>query len=185
MKKHILSLLLLTFIFNSCIAFVNDFVLEDTSFNFDLTNYTETTWNEGTLYVGAKNLQGDFIATDSVKYIPIPSNISPVDSYTEDNYSSNGKHQGYHYYKINNLQYVTIPYPIISYGSLHIDKDKLTAISSTFGFVFKLSDGQEAYLEAYDINKGIDKSRLYINFYIKSTGITGKIRNNNNNDDDY
>lgn len=177
MKKHIFSLLLLFLIINSCIGIVNDFVIEDTSFNFDLTNYTETTWNEGTLYVGAKNLQGDFIATDSVKYIPIPSNISPVDTYTEDNYSSIGKHQGYHYYKINNLQYVTIPYPVISYGSLHIDKDKLTAISSIFGFVFKLSDGQEAYVEAYDINKGIDKSRLYINFDIKSTGITGRIRN--------
>tara|TARA_R110002073_G_C9493005_1_gene580961 strand:- start:1359 stop:1652 length:294 start_codon:yes stop_codon:yes gene_type:complete len=65
MKKHIFHLLFLALIFNSCI--INDFVLDDVSFNFNLTNYTNKSWDEGTLYVGAKNKQGDFIATDSIK----------------------------------------------------------------------------------------------------------------------
>ena len=177
--------LIFIILFTSCFAQINDFTLEDTAFSFNLTNYTDKSWEEGTLYVGAKNSLGHFIATDSVKYKPIVSNISPVNIYTEDEYSSNGKYQGYHYYKFYNSQYVTIPFPIITYGTLKIEKEKIAEISSKLGFIFKLSDGQKTYVEAFDINKGIDKSRLYINFYIKSTGVTGKIRNNNNNDDDY
>ncbi|MFT5761891.1 MAG: hypothetical protein ACI8WA_001014 [Polaribacter sp.] len=183
MKKSIYYLLFILLISTSCFVKINDLVLEETSFNFYLTNYTDSSWDEGTLYVGAKNVQGDFIATDSIKYIPIVSNISPIDSYTKDNYSSNGKHQGYHYYKLQNLQYVTIPYPIITYGSINIDKDKIAAISSTLGFVFKLSDGQKTYVEAYDIYKGIDQSRVSINFYIKTTGVTGIIRTIDDDDD--
>lgn len=184
MKKSIYYLLFIVLLSTSCFVKINDLVLEETAFNFYLTNYTDSSWDEGTLYVGAKNIQGGFIATDSIKYIPIVSNISPIDSYTEDNYNFNGKHQGYHYYRFQDSQYVTIPYPIITYGSLNIDKDKIAAISSTLGFLFKLSDGQKTYVEAYDIYKGINQSRVSINFYIKTTGITGIIRTIDNDDDD-
>tara|TARA_R110001606_G_scaffold319560_1_gene466467 strand:+ start:2584 stop:3132 length:549 start_codon:yes stop_codon:yes gene_type:complete len=180
MKKHIFHLLFLALIFNSCI--INDFVLDDVSFNFNLTNYTNKSWDEGTLYVGAKNKQGDFIATDSIKYIPVVSNISPINTYTDNSYGSNGKYQEYHYYKVNNLQFVTIPYPIFNFGSLKADKSKLTSISSTFGFVFKLSDGKQVYVKAYDIKKGIEDNRVSINFDIKNKGIVGYIRDNNYND---
>tara|TARA_R110002073_G_C9493005_1_gene580960 strand:- start:1105 stop:1353 length:249 start_codon:yes stop_codon:yes gene_type:complete len=81
------------------------------------------------------------------------------------------------------LQFVTIPYPIFNFGSLKADKSKLTSISSTFGFVFKLSDGKQVYVKAYDIKKGIEDNRVSINFDIKNKGIVGYIRDNNYNDE--
>ena len=169
--------LIFIILFTSCFAQINDFTLEDTAFSFNLTNYTDKSWEEGTLYVGAKNSLGLFIATDSVKYKPIVSNISPVNIYTEDEYSSNGKYQGYHYYKFYNSQYVTIPFPIITYGTLKIEKEKIEEISSKLGFIFKLSDGEKVYVEAFDINKGAERSRFEINFNITASGLVGEIKN--------
>lgn len=170
-KYYLILFLLLT----SCIGFINDFVLEETVFNFNLTNYTDKSWDEGTLYVGAKNVAGNFIVIDSIKYKPVVSNISPVNIYSEDNYSSNGKYEGYHYFKMLNIQYVTIPFPIYSYGTLNIDKDKISEISSTLGFVFKLSDSEKVYVEAFDIYDGVAYDRITINFDIKTDGLVGNI----------
>jgi len=180
MKKNFYYLFIILAI-SSCT--INDLVLDDTLFDIKLTNYTESSWNEGTLYVGAKNIQGEFIATDSIKYTPVPSNISPMDSYNSgDIYDSRGEYQGNTYYKHGGLQYVNISYPITSFGSLFIDKDEILEVSRVFGFVFKLSDGQKKYIEAYDIYTGFDdpnsKNKLYINFDIKTTEITGKITTN-------
>jgi hypothetical protein len=176
-KNYYFILLLL--IITSCT--VNDLVLEDKTFTFKLQNYTDTTWNHATLYVGANNSNGDFIAIDSVKYTPVPSNISPINDYdTGDFYGSNGYHDGYYYYKIGNEQYVEIPYPILEYGSLMVNKDKIAEISNTFGFMVKLSDGQKKYIEAYNIYEGIDdpsgKNRVFVTLKIKATGITGSVK---------
>lgn len=176
MKKNKYYLILFL-ILTSCFARINDLVIEDTAFNFNLTNYTDKSWNEATLYVGAKNVLGNFIATDSIKYKPVVSNISPINIYTEDEYSSSGKYQGYHYFKIRNSQYVTIPYPIISYGTLNIDKDKIVAISSKLGFLFKLSVGEKVYVEAMDIYEGTEKNKITINFDITANGLVGEVKN--------
>lgn len=176
MKKNFYYLVIILLIF-SCT--INDLILDEVSFEIRLTNYTNTSWNEGTLYIGAKNMQGNFIATDSIKYQPVPSNISPTGSYNSGEfYDNGGEYQGYYYYKRNNFQFVKIPYPVTTYGSLQVDKDKITAISSTFGFVFKLPNGQEKFIEAYDLDQGLQNlnvdNRLYLNFDIKANGITGE-----------
>ena len=180
MKKYFYYLFIILII-HSCTF--NDLVLDETAFDIRLTNYTNTSWNEGTLYVGAKNMQGEFIATDSIKYKPVPNNTSPINSYNSGEfYDSSGEYQGYHYYQQNGVQFVKIPYPLSTYGSLFIDKDKITEISQTFGFVFKLSDGNKKYIEAYNIYTGFDdpngKNRLYLNFDIKKSGIIGEITTN-------
>jgi hypothetical protein len=161
----------------------NDLVLDETAFEINLSNYIDSNWSEGTLYVGAKNIQGDFIATDSMKYIPVPSNISPNNSYSSGEiYDSSGEYKGYHYYRKNGIQYVKIPYPLSTHGSLFIDKGKIAEISQTLGFVFKLSDGQKKYIDGYNIHTGFDapngQNRLYLKFDIKTIGIIGEITTN-------
>ena len=180
MKKHFYYLSIILII-QSCTF--NDLILDETYFEVNLTNYTNSNWSEGTLYVGAKNVQGKFIAIDSIKYKPIPSNISPINTYNSGElYDSSGEYQGYHYYRQNGIQFVEIPYPLSTYGSLFIDKDKIAEISQTLGFVFKLPDGKNKYIEAYNIHTGFefpsDKNRLYLNFDIKETGIIGEITTN-------
>jgi len=147
------------------------------------SNHTDESFDNATLYIGAKNSSNSFIAIDSVQFLNIPSNISPIDRYSTDldNFFTKniGFHEGYFYCIINGEQFVRIPFPDNIANSMDIKKEKLLEISEDFGFLLKLSNGTEGYINGYNLIHGIPNPTNehggynYVKIDIKSNGISG------------
>ena len=147
------------------------------------SNHTDDSFENAILYIGAKNNTNSFIAIDSIQFKDIPSNVSPIDRYSTDldNFFTRniGFHEGYFYCKINGEQFVRIPFPTSSENTIQIDKDQLLEISANFGFLLKLSNGKEGYIEGYNLIDGIPNPRNeyggynYVKIDIKHDGISG------------
>ena len=146
------------------------------------SNHTNESFENATLYIGAKDNTNTFIAIDSIQFKEIPSNISPTDQYSTDldNFFTRniGFHEGYYYCKINGEQFVRIPIPNSDENTMQLEKEKLLKISENFGFLLKLSNGKEGYIEGYNLITGIpnpvyENSSVYVKIDIKQDGISG------------
>ena len=183
MKKTIYNILIISLIYTSCSPSFDEAVSENYLYQFEVRNYTNNIFNEGNLFIGSKNSNGDFIAIDSVKYSNIISNISPSNQYyTGDElpFTNNRSSNGYNYYKIQGEQYVVIPFPIASVGTLNIDEDKILETSENIGFMFKLSNGQEKYFNGFNLINGIDntdrKNKICVLIHLKNNDIIGDVK---------
>ncbi len=167
----------------SCTKELNAIHIDFAHLTVRFSNHTNESFDNATLYIGAKNSSNSFIAIDSIQFQNIPSNISPIDRYSTnmDNFFTKniGFHEGYFYCKINGEQFVRIPFPDSIENSMQLEKEKLLAISSNFGFLLKLSNGKEGYIEGYNLNHGIPNPTNeyggynYVKVDIKSSGISG------------
>lgn len=179
MKRKLLYFTIISLLFFSCTF--NEVTSDDNNYKFRLRNYTDITYQEGKLFIGAKNSNGEFIATDSIIYSNIPSNISPNDVYNyDDDYTYTSSSNGYYYYKYDNGdQFVKIPFPFTN-GSQTLNEEEILSISENIGFLFVLSNGESGYIDGFSLIDGIDRSSDYKNIYvyvnIKDTEISGKVQ---------
>ena len=182
MKKILLIVFSLATLFFSCDS-IEVHSENNNRYKIRVTNYTDKPYKDSKLFIGAKNSNGNFIATDSVIYSNIPSNISPDDDYlTDDEYyaSNNSSSNGYYYFRTNSEQFVKIPFPFYSGGTLKISEEKILNISENIGFLFTLSNGDSGFIEGFNLIDGIDNSSdnktIYVHIDIKNNEISGKIQ---------
>ena len=87
----------------SCTKEFNAIRIDYAKLTFRFSNHTNESFENATLYIGAKNNSDSFIAIDSIQFKDIPSNISPIDRYSTDldNFFTRniGFHEGYFYCK--------------------------------------------------------------------------------------
>lgn len=130
-------------------------LIPETSFNFQLLNYTDQSFQNATLFIGGKDSNGNFVATDSIQYSQVPSNVSPNGLYTflDDctlGCGSEGLVDGYHYYFQNGQQFVDIPFSPEN-NSWNPDIERVLEISDTLAFVLRLAGGQQAEISGFNI----------------------------------
>ena len=182
MKKFYFLATIFLISFLSCNSAFVEALSDNYEYKFNLKNFTGNTYLEGNLYIGSKNSLGDFIAIDSIKYLNILSNISPSNQYYNGDelpFTYNISSNGYRYYRIQGEQYVVIPFPIGSVGTLKINEDKILENSDRIGFLFKLSNGFEKYIDGFNLINGInssgDSNKICVNIDIKDNSIIGNV----------
>lgn len=184
MKKLLLpSLLCFLVLFSGCRP-EESFVIVADSFEFNLLNFTNKSYQSATLSIGAKDENGDFIPTESIKYNSVPSNDSPSGVYTYlDNCAitcgNDGLINGYHYYFSKGEHFVDIPF---SSNNDHWSPDLslISAISSEFMFVLEFSNGDILEIPGLDLNELARYSPISLNISvlmeITDKGLQGRIR---------
>lgn len=149
---------------------------------FQLLNFTNVSYKEATLFIGGKDFNGNFIATDSIKYEFIPSNLSPNGQYTfldncPINCGSQGFVDGYHYFFKEGKEFVDVPFSLEN-NRWNPDLSKILEISDNFNFVLKLSNGEEGEIFGFDIRQTIINNPIPVNsnvqIHLTPTGIEGR-----------
>ena len=79
---------------------------------------------------------------------------------------------------MNSEQFVKIPFPFDSGGTLKISEEKILNISENIGFLFTLSNGESGFIEGFNLIDGIDNSsnnkNIYVHIDVTNNGISGK-----------
>ena len=179
-KKLFIVCILLSII--SCSDEQTLIITPSNTFNFQLLNFTEVSYKDATLFIGGKDANDNFIATDSIKYSFVPSNLSPNGQYTflDDcpiNCGSDGLVDGYHYFFKDGKEFVQIPFSLES-NFWNPDVSKVLEISDEFNFVLRLSNGDEGEIFGFDIRKTIINNPIPVNSFVEiqltPSGIEGR-----------
>ncbi len=125
------------------------------SISFRLFNYTDKSYQNAELFVGAINADGDFVPTDSREYSFVPSKLSPTDTYTNlDNCTiscgNEGLIDGYHYFTQQGEFFVQIPFSPDN-NNWELNLDDILAISDDMAFLFRLPDGTEQMIGGFNV----------------------------------
>lgn len=139
----------------------------DDSISFKLYNYTGRSYQNAELIIGALKSDGEFIATDSIEYSYVPSNLSPTDSYTNlDNCNLGcnivGLIDGYHYFTKQGDFFVEIPFRPDD-NSWNPDLNEILEISDTMAFLFRLPDGTEEMIGGLNIRLTFVENEFPVN----------------------
>ena len=178
-KTTLLVLFIIGFI--SC-GTVYQSELENVKLQFKLINYTDKGYSNAKLYIGAKDINNNFIATDSIKYPDFPSNISPNGLYSDASsfYDNSGKINGFHYYKLNAERYVIVPFGFALDGVWKPNIEEIRSVSKNLTFMLKLPNGQQGIINGYDLDLNyIEGAIAYVTIQIKDMVITGETKFNN------
>ncbi|WP_435414861.1 hypothetical protein [Polaribacter aestuariivivens] len=179
MKKVIILNFILVIILNACT--IDEIISENVNFKFNLENYTDIDYQNTNLIIGAKDKNGNFIALETITYPNILSNISPSNDYlTGDELpffkpSTNG----YFYYRINKEQFVEIPFPLTTTGTINIDENEILEISDYVTFKIEFANGNFAFIEDFNLKEALDNSEelihLIVKIEIKNNGVSGNV----------
>lgn len=155
MRKVYFILLICTTFFISCSQEITVIPIGD-SLNFRLYNYSDKSFQNGELFIGAKDTNGNFVTTESISYSYIPSKLSPNDTYTNlDNCITGdcgnaGLIDGYHYFTRSGEFFVSIPFsPDNNIWSPNLED--VLAISDDMMFMLRLPDGSETLIGGFDL----------------------------------
>ena len=155
MRKTYFLFLICLSVCISCSEEENLIAVGDT-LSFQLFNYSDKSYQNGELFIGAKDSNGDFIATESITYTNVPSKLSPNGVYTyldnciNGNCGDDGLINGYHYYSKNGETFVSIPFS--PENSLWIPNlEDVLAISDDMMFMLRLPDGSETILGGFNL----------------------------------
>ena len=155
--------------------------LVDDSIDFRLFNYTDRSYENGELVIGGLTSNGEFIPSESIEYVYVPSNLSPTDTYTDlDNCNfgcgNEGLIDGYHYFTSQGDFFVEIPFTPIN-NQWNPNLNDILDISDTMALVFRLPDGTEEMLGQLNLRRTFVENQIPVNvimtIYIRDNGIEG------------
>jgi hypothetical protein len=181
MRKIYFLLFICATIFMSCTQEISVVVNGD-SLNFRLYNYSDNSFQNGELFIGAKDANGDFIATESISYTYIPSKHSPNDAYTNldncigGNCGTNGLIDGYHYFRSNGEIFVSVPFTPTN-NTWNPNLEDVLAISDNMMLMLRLSDGSETLISGFNLRTTLIDNPAPVNaivrMYIRENKIEG------------
>ena len=181
MKKTYFLVFLYSIFFVSCTQEEQLFIGAD-SLNFRLYNYSDKSFKNGELFIGAKDANGDCIATESINYVYIPSKLSPTGAYTyldnciNGNCGDEGFIDGYHYFSKNGETFVSIPFS--EDNSIWTPNlEDVLAISDDMMFMLRLPNGSETLLGGFNLRITLIENPAPVNallqIYIRDNNIEG------------
>ncbi len=179
--KKIIYLLLASFFMLNCSSEQTIFIPND-SFSFRMLNFTDDSFQKATLYIGVKDANNNFVATESIEYDYVPSNLSPTGSYTnlEDcTFNCNeGFIDGFHYYFFNSQYFVDVPFSEES-NLWNPDLSSIIELSDEFTLLFQLPNGVEKEIKGFDLRKVLIENPSPVNarieIRIEDNGINSSI----------
>lgn len=181
MRKIYFLLFICTTILASCTQEISVIPIGD-SLSFRLYNYSDKSFQNGELFIGAKDTNGDFIATESISYASIPSKLSPNGTYTNlDNCiagdcGNDGLIDGFHYFTTNGEFFVSIPFAPDN-NSWTPNLEDVIAISDDMMFMLRLPDGSETLIGGFDLRITLVDNPAPVNaivrIYIRDNDIEG------------
>ena len=130
-------------------------ILRGDSIDFKLFNYSDDAYQNAELLIGGIDSDNQFIATDSIRYAFVPSNVSPTGAYTNlDNCAiscgNDGLIDGFHYFIKAGEEFVQIPFSQTN-NTWFPNLNDILEISDTMAFVFRLPDGTEKRIGGFNL----------------------------------
>lgn len=179
-KYYLLFLLTVSTIFFACDT-EEVVVIQGDSLSFRLYNYTDKSYQNGELFIGARDRNGNFVPTESIDYAYIPSKLSPNGNYTIlDNCTlgcgDDGLINGYHYFSQNGELFVKIPFSPDN-NVWTPDLNEVLAISDDMEFMLKLPDGTEEIIGGFNLRITLIENDFPVNalvkIFLRDSGIEG------------